>query len=223
MLPAQNRQYATSWNFMLTGSDGGTYTLVDGFALGTKPNAQVSASLAPIHIDRTYSRGKGPAVADGSTKVVGHAVWYARDNSQEWALIRLDRGRRWSSVVCGYGRPRSVDTTIDSLPVTVAIYGQASDRTTRTQTDVLPYGRYAPDWVTKSVPVSSGDWSAPVISGDNQALGILSHVSGGGGRDYTHPVGPGGWVFRLQPLMERSGKRVGVQMSLPRSLAGVAT
>lgn len=223
MLTEKDQKYKTSWNFLFTGSDGGTYSLMDAYGLVAKPTANVVVRPQPVRTERTFARGKGPGVADGSTRVVGHAVWYAQDSPDEWALIRLDRGQRWASTVCGYGRPRSIDSTIDNLPTQVAFYGQAGERQTRAGTDILAYGRYAPGTVTKTGPVTSGDWSAPVLSGDNQAFGFLGHSGCCSGRDYTRPLGPGGWVYRLQPLLQRSGERLGLTFSLPRSLSGVAT
>ena len=221
MWPEKEQYYETSWNFILSGSDGGTYTLIDGYALTTRPQFSVQNSTG-VHVERTWSQSKGPGVTDASRRVVGRAVWYAQDGSEQFALIRLDRGKRWSSAVCAYGQPTSIDLTLDDAPTFISIYGQGNDRRTRTQTDLLPQGRFAADWVTKMIPVTSGDWSAPVLSGDNQALGFLGHVAGANGRDAEHMLGPGGWVFRLQPLMQRSGAKLGIKLALERRPQGTA-
>jgi hypothetical protein len=224
MWPEFNQQYRTSWNFMLSGSDGGTYTFIEGKTLQTAGNADVELNIESPHLERTWARGKGPGVADGSRKVVGRAVWYARDGSDEWALIRLDRGKQWHSAVCSYGQPTSIDTTVDAAPVVVSIYGQQADRATKAHTDVLHHGRYNGEAVPKSIPTSSGDWSAPVLSGDNQAFGFLANDCCLSGRtaDPALYTGSGGVVYRLQPLMTRAGKTLRIALSLAKPASGLA-
>lgn len=220
MYPEHDQKYETAWNFILRGSDGATYSLVDGYELGTRPQFEVN-NVTGIRVEKTWKPGAGPGVTDGTRKVVARAVWFMQDGSEQFGLVRLNRGQKWSSVMCGFGQPTSIDLTLDSTPTIVSIYGQGNDRRERKQTDVLPHGRFSADWVPKTLPVTSGDWGAPVMSGDNQALGFLGHVAGPSAPDYLHPS-TGGEVYRLTPLMQRSGKALGITLSLEPRPAGVA-
>lgn len=224
MLPAKGQQLVTSWNFLLRGSDGGTYSFVEGKVINPDPgNASVTIDLEPVYVERTWAQRNGPGVADGAGRAAGNAVWYARDNNDEYGLVRLSRGQRWSSRMCGVDKtPTSLDMMLDSVPATVVIYGQDSARTTRSQTDVLPYGRNRPKMVSKATPVTSGDWSAPVLSGDGQALGFLANSACCQTEDRMSPAGSGGLVYRLQPLMDRAGKRLNIELKLQRASNGVA-
>lgn len=220
MYPEKNQMYETSWNFIVWGSDGATYSLTDGYAIGTRPQFEVGTQTG-VRVEKKWKPGAGPGVTDGSRKVVGRAVWFMQEGSEQFTLIRLNRGQRWASAVCAFGQPTSIDLTIDETPTLISIYGQGNDRTAREQTDVLPYGRFDVDWVSKTIPVSSGDWGAPVLSGDNQALGFLGHQAGLNGPDASH-VWTGGQVFRLTPLMQRSSRALGITLSLEPRPAGVA-
>lgn len=209
----------STWNFILSGSDGATYTFVEGKALtGVDPGATVGTMSGAK--ERTWPPGRGPAAADGRGVIAGHAVWSSTDGPLDQALVRLRPKQRWNSAVCGFGQPTSVDASTDSLPAAVAIYGQARTRAQRPYTDYLPYGRPDREHAYKSLPVSAEDWSAPVLSGDNQALGFLSKANVTNGRDGLHPAG--GWIFRLTPLMERAGQRLGITLQLEHRATGVA-
>lgn len=226
MLPEKDQQYATTWNFMFRGSDGGTYSFAEGFAFKTLPTAGAHVYIHPQHDERTWARGKGPGIADGSGKVVAHAVWFVTDGATvSFALLRLDQGRAWSARVCAFGMPHGIDRTIDQLPVPISIYGQGSGtHPTRTpdQQDYLLYGRNGEQQVEKATPVDAGDSGAPVLSNDNQALGFVSHPTCCQTDEYTHPAGTGGIVYRLTPLINQAQARLHMSLTLYREESGVA-
>lgn len=200
---------------MFSGSDGATYSFTDGYCLATLPNAHVGVYLQEPHIERTWPAGKGPGVADGSGRVVGHAVWYAEDGSDRHALIRLDRGTPFETAVCTYGSARTIDTSISDLPTEVSLYGQGGrDTGTRARIDVLPHGPYDPAIVQAARQTEFGDTGAPVLIGDNQAFGILAGRANGAG-DPTHPF-PGPPVYRLTPLMKRAGATLHLTLTLAK-------
>jgi hypothetical protein len=231
MLPATNQQYATSWNFILRGSDGGTYSLAEGFAFSTMPTASATVSL-PQHQERTWPRGNGPGVADGSGAVVAHAVWLDSEAGQSFALVQLDRGRRWSAAVCGYGMPHGIDRGVDLIPtpIPISIYGQGvsvNATEDRAQSDYLEYGRNDAAKLRKVTPTDVGDSGAPVLDGDNQALGLVDSYACCGtnwpdGRGAPAPTGSGNAVYRLAPLMSDAGAQLHITLMLERQPTGIA-
>ncbi len=219
LLPETNQQAACTWGYLFHGSDGGTYSIMDGLCVVLGPN--VSVRVFPPDTIRTWPRGKGPGIADGSGRVVGHVVWYSDTGSFRNALIRLDRGAHFDSSVCKYGAVHSIDRTISSVPSTVELYGQGDIGTGRkARPDVLMYGAYDPAEASLTQPSERGDTGAPVLSGDNQAFGLVSgHENSGTGP--THPEG-GPQVYRLAPLMVRAGKAVRVTLTLLHGNSGTA-
>jgi hypothetical protein len=219
MFPEKDPQYATTWNFIFRGSDGGTYSFAEGFAFSTMPTASAHVYLDPQAEERTWAPGKGPGVADDSGAVVARAVWFITDGATvSFALLRVNPGRNWSADVCTLGMPHGIDRTIDVLPslVPISIYGQgfhpATNLTGRKggpEQDYLLYGRNDDTQVNKASSTEVGDSGAPALSGDNQALGIVHHASDGE-------------IYRLGPLINKAEARLHITLNLERQPGGTA-
>jgi len=167
---------------------------------------------------KTWAGKSGPAARDSNGHVVGHFVYAFRvetPNADSFALVRVDKGIKWSAGVCHFGGPTGVYKDTSLTPFPVQLYGQG-----------IPFSLFLPartgvadnsadpDQVTVLGPADAfatglGDDGAPVLSG-GLAVGFMTTAVSVGGV----PPQSGIQVRRVTPLVVKAQKATGLKLTL---------
>jgi len=222
-----------TFGFILRGTDGARYALL-GHRCAPASRPDVSLKVGPSNEERTWAVGKGPQVSDSTGKPVGRLVYDVRIFEAplfetvvlvDFALMRLDRGVRYSPVMCQFGGPHGINATIDTQPVFASIYGQSREYTkvdgSQGYQDLIPQGLNREKIVNGARTSQLPNAGAPVLSGDGgQALGIMGEVythagtnppSQNGSESYN-PYGSN--IFRLKPVIQRVERALRIRLAL---------
>lgn len=195
-----------TFNFLFNGSDGRRYMGTAGHCiLGDGPLAEDAG-------ERTWARGTGPVVLDGSGRRVGEFAYAVLQGARDFALVRLDSGVSASPSMCYFGGPTGINTSTTNGPVVLHHFGNGLliGGALPARTHVTPTLSNA-DSAFAYGAAMLGDSGAGVISSDGRAVGVLVtigvHVNG----VLNHGVIG---ITRLKPQLDRAASRLRIGLTL---------
>ncbi len=216
-----------TFGFILRGSDGARYVIV-GHRCAPASRPSVSVKVGESREEHTWPRGKGPQVSDSTGKPVGRLVYDVRIVEKalmiDFALLRLDKGIKYSPTMCQFGGPRRINSIIDNQPTFASIYGQSNEYTkvdgSHGYEDLIPQGLNNPEIVNGARTSQLNNDGAPVLSGDGgQALGIMgeawTHAGTNPQEDGSQAENPyGSYIYRLGPVIQRLERALHLRLAL---------
>jgi hypothetical protein len=166
---------------------------------------------------KVWKGSSGPPARDANGAQIGHFAYAFRTdtpNADSFALVRVNKGIRWSPGVCHFGGPTGVYTAMGSTPFVAGFYGQSlafvganllPARSGIVQ-DAADKDSLAMIGPADAFATGLGDDGAPVVA-DGKALGFVGVAVSVGGED-------GIQVRRIAPVVAKAAKATGYKFTL---------
>ena len=199
---------ACSLNFIFRGSDRNIYAGTAGHCVITKPPAE-----------KRYTGLRAPSVSDQYGSWIGNFAYAVLNDTKDFALVRLNRGVKYSPRMCHFGGPDGMYQKHDLGPAILRQYGNGIywGETLPARTLLAPT-MSDPDIVFAAGEGGPGDSGSGVINAAGEAVGVL--VAGVDCRSTGTCVDGLPWlsslivITRLDVQLKRAEKVLGIKLTL---------
>jgi hypothetical protein len=191
-------------NYLFTGRNAAGAT---GRYIGTAGHCVLSSPG-----EQVWAPGAGPEARDAQDAVIGRVVYAVRNDTKDFALIRLHDGVEANPQLCHFGGPTGINADVTSAFTELQYYGNGLlvGATVPARTAVAT-GMSNADKAHAYGVTLFGDSGAAVNSSDGRAVGVA--VTIGGNVDGLANTGVVG-ITRLAPQVQRAQGQLGLTLSL---------